>query len=255
MIIETTNDLQLTAPKTYTTNLEVAGTNVLRWKNPNAFNASWAIQVGEVGMEQTEVVILGASTPSGTAGTLTANTLYEHPADTPIYGIKYNQVIFERSTTGTAGTATPITNGTITYQADHLTTQFDDTTGVGTYGYRTRYQSSLGSTSQSDWWTPAGLNFYSLFRLRQRIKDKLWSADFLSDSVIDDWINEWKDQMSNAVISVNEDYALGTVDVPFDTNALGTITTGDYKQIRRFEVTYNGNDFYLSTKHNVNDYA
>lgn len=255
MLIKTRNTQQVNVPKTFLTNLEVAGTNVLRWKNPSGFSASWAIQVGDTGEQQSEVVLLGASTPAGTAGTLTANTLYEHPSDTPIYAIKYDQVVFERSTSGTAGTATPI--GTVTYQADQPFTQYDDTTGASTYAYRTRYRNSaLGvQTSQSDWITPTGFTFYSLASMRKRIKDKLWNADFIKDDqTIDNWINEYKDDMSNAVISVNQDYALGTVDVSFGTNGLGTITTTDFTQVRRFETTYDGNSFYLSTKLRTNVY-
>ena len=60
--------------------------------------------------------------------------------------------------------------------------------------------------------------------------------------------------MSNAVISLNEDYALGTVDVAFGTAGLGTITTADYKNVRRFWFTTNGNDFYQSTKMSINDF-
>lgn len=256
MIVKSTNDLSINAPKTYLTNAEAAGTNVLRWKNPNGFQASWAIQVGETGHEQTEIVLAGTATPAGTAGTLTANTLYEHPADTVLYAIKYSHVIFERSTAGTSGTATPMTGGTVAYQGDQLFTQFDDTTGATTYAYRARYYNAvLGSTSQSDWITPAGFPFYSLAKIRDRIKRKLWDAGYIKeDLTIDDWVNEWKDEMSNAVIAVNEDYALGTVDVAFGTAGYGTVTTADFTQIRRLDVTYNGNDWFLSTKQNVNDY-
>ena len=257
MIIKTRNLLSVGVPKTFLTNLEAAGTNILRWKNPSGFNASWAVQIGEAGEEQSETVILSSSTPAGTAGTLTANDSYEHPADTPLYAIKYDQVVFERSTTGTAGTATPLTNGTITYQSDSLFTQFDDTSGASTYAYRARFRNSISgtTTSQSDWLTPLGFDFYSLARIRERIKRKLWDATFITDeTIIDDWINEWKDEMSNAVIALNEDYSMGTVDIAFGTAGLGTITTADFSQIRRLDITYNGQDFYFSTKQNVNDY-
>lgn len=258
MLIQSTNNLQVNSVKTYLTNLEVSGTNVLRWKNPAGFAASWAVQIGETGEEQTEVVLLGTATPSGTAGTLTANTLYEHPADTPLYAIKYNQVVFERSTAGTAGTATPMTGGTITYQADHQFTQFDDTSGSITYAYRTYFRSSVlaVTTTESDWLTSSGFSFYSLARLRDRTKKKLWDAGYIKeDSTIDDWHNEWKDEMSNTVIALNEDYALGTVDVAFGTAGLGTITTADYKNPRRFWVTTNGLDYYQSTKMSINDFV
>src|SRR3990167_11552438 len=104
MIIRADNLLHLNAPKTYLSNAEVSGTNILRWKNPSGFQLSWAVQVGEVGQEQTEVVVLSTGNPSGgTAGTITTNSLYEHRADTPIYAIKSNQVVLERNTGGTTG--------------------------------------------------------------------------------------------------------------------------------------------------------
>lgn len=251
MIIKTRNTLSVNVPKTYLSNTVSSGTNVLPWRNPTGFQASWGIQIGETGEEQTEILILSSSTPAGTAGTTTANAVYDHPADTPIYAIKYDQVVFERSTSGTAGTATPMTGGTITYQADNTFTQFDDTSGASTYAYRSRYRASVlnVTTTQSDWLTPSGFSFFSLANMRQRIKDKLWNASYIKDDMmIDNWINEWKDEMTNSVISVNQDYAEGTVNVAFGTNGLGTITTDDFTQVRRFEVTYNGTDYYLSSK-------
>lgn len=256
MIIRTRNLLHESAPKTYLMNTEAAGTTVFRLRNTTGFGSSWAVQIGETGEEQTEVLLLNGNPPSvGTLGTTTAASTFEHPADTPVFAIKYNQVVFERSTAGTAGTATPMTNGTLTYQADHLYTQFDDTTGSVTYAYRTYFRNSALSvnTTESDWWTPIGLSFYSLGKLRERTKGKLWNADFLSDIVIDDWTNEFKDKLMNAAIQSNEDYSLGTVDVGFGTDGLGTVTTGDFKQPRRLWVTYNGNDFYQSTKMDAND--
>src|SRR3990167_1357865 len=256
-LVRSRNLLHINAPKTFTTFDEVSGTNVLRWKNPNGFSASWAVQVGEVGGEQTEVMLLGVSAPSGTAGTLTASTLYEHPANTPIYGIKYDQVVFEKSASGTTGTGTAITDGTVTYQADHEHSIFDDTGAASTDAYRAFYRNSVtgGTTSESDWQTPAGFSFYSLASMRQRIKDKLWDSDYIKEDItLDNWINEWKDEMVTAAISTNEDYSMGTVDIGFGTAGLGTVTTADFDQIRRFEVTYNGNDFYLSTKKTSNDF-
>jgi len=254
MIIQSRNLLHQTAPKAFLSYPEVSGTNVLRWSNPNGFSASWAVQIGETGEEQTEVMLLGASTPSGTAGTLTANTLYEHPSNTPIYGIKFNKVVFERATAGTTGTATPMTSGTIDYMADSQYTIFDDTSGSSTYGYRTYFRSSVlaVNSTESDWITSAGFTFYALASLRQRIKDKLWNPGFIkNDTIIDNWINEWKDEMTNSVIAINQSYAMGTVDIPFGTNGLGTVTTTDFKQVKRLWVTTNSVDYYNSTKMEV----
>ena len=251
MIIKARNLLSEGAPKTYLTNLEAAGTTVLRVKNTSGMTTSWAVQLGETNEEQTEIVI---GTPSG-VGTITCgSTSFEHPTDTPLIFIKYNQIVFERSTAGTAGTASPMTSGTITYQADHEFTQFDDTSGSVSYAYRTYFRNSVlaVNTTESNWIviTPS---FYSLMRLRERTKSKLWNADFLDDQEVDDWSNEFKDKLTNLAIQVNEDYSLGTVDVGFGTAGLGTVTTGDFKQPRRVWVTYNGNDFYQSSKMEAND--
>src|SRR3990172_11443318 len=136
--IRVENNLSQNAVKTYTSFNEVSGTGNLRWKNPSGFSASWAVQVGETGEEQSEILLLGTATPAGTAGTFTANTVYEHPADTPIYSIKYNQVVFARSTDGTAGTATAL--GTVNIDPSQPFTQYDDTTSASGYAYKTYYR-------------------------------------------------------------------------------------------------------------------
>lgn len=264
-LLRVKNNLHEGAPKTFLSYPEASGVGTIRWQNANGFAASWAIQIGETGEEQTETVVLSTGNPSGgTAGTLTANTLYEHPANTPVYGIKYNQVVFEVSTSGTSGTATPITDGTVTYQPDSWDlkdqesyTIFDHTAGSSSYGYRTRFRSSSLSvtTDQSDWITFAGLDFYSLGKIRERAKNKLWDSSFISDEVADEWINECKDIMVNRVIQTNEDYALGTENIAFGTNGFGTITTADFSQIRRVWITTDGVNDFQSTKMNINDYT
>lgn len=257
MIIQQSNILHQNVPKTYLQNTEAAGTTVFRLRNTAGFGSSWAIQIGEVGEEQTEVLIISGNPPAaGTLGTTTASSTFEHPADTPVYAIRYNQIVWERSTTGTAGTATPMTDGTITYQPSNPLSQFDDTTGSVSYAYRTYFRNSVlsSNSTESDWIviTPP---FYALSVIRERVKEKLWNSTYLSDSMIDNWINEWLFEMRNSAIAVNEDYALGTVDVGFDsTDGFGTITTTDFKQLRRVDVTYNGVDYFLATKMNVNDY-
>ena len=253
MILKTRNTLDQTAPVSSLSNTEAAGTTVFRIKNTAGFGSAWAVQIGETGHEQSEVLIL-SGTASGTVGTTTVAALYEHPADTPIYAIKYNQVLFERSTTGTAGTATPI--GTVTYQADSPYTIFDDTSGASSYAYRARFQGpTVGSTSQSDWITPSGFAYYSLAEMRQRVRDKLWDSVFIKDDdLVNRWINEWREELANSAIEANQDYQYGTVDVAFGTNGLGTITTGNFAQVRRLDITYNSIDWVQSTKSQSNEF-
>lgn len=266
MIISVQNLLPVNSPITYLTAPIAVGSGTLPVKALNQFNASWALQVGATGEAQTEIVLLGASTPSGTIGTTTANTVFAHPTDAPVYGIKYDQIVFERSTAGTSGTAAPMTNGTITIQANGTATIFDDTTGSTAYAYRTYFRNSiLNATSpESDWITTSGYPMYSLASIRQRIKDKLFNANFISnDDIYNNWINEWLEMMTNAAIEINQDYSLGSTNVAFPgTTDMGTITATDYKQPRRVWLNMGGsttveapivrvNDFNPSTVYNI----
>lgn len=262
MIVRAENQVLVEgAPKTYLSNLEAAGTNVLRLKNSAGIGSAWAIQIGEIGDETAEVRLL-SGTPSGTQGTVTAVTLFEHSADTPVYGIKWNQVVFKRSTTGTAGVASILTNGTVTITPNNWDqakqksyTFFDDADGSVSYTYKTFFRNSaIPLTSTDSDWIVVSPDFYSLSVLRTRVKEKLWNSTFVTDDAINSWINEWRDEMNNSLISVNEDYAIGTVDIGFGTSGLGTVTTGDFREPKRVEVTYNGSDFFLSTKRALNEY-
>lgn len=237
-----------------------ANVGTLTVYNLSGFNTSWAVQIGNTGQELSEIRLLSAATPAGTLGTFTANTSFEHPIDTPLYGIKYDKVVFGAATGGTnaAGTVAAITDGTVTIQADSAVTIFDYSSGTSTDAYKTRFRNSVTADQSdwSDWILPGGLPFYSLGRMRDRVKDKLFSSGYIrSDDTINDWINEWRENMTNAAIEVNEDYSIGTLDLAFSGTAeLGTITNSGFKQLRRVWFTSNGVDFYQATKMEQTDY-
>jgi len=259
MLIKAKNNLTDQAHFSYLSQGEASGAATLRVKNINGFTASYAQQIGKTGEELAEIVVLGTAAPSGTALSITGTTRYAHAADTPIYQIKYDQVVFERSTAGTAGTATVMTDGTVSITPDSLYTVFDDTTGASSYAYKIYFRNSItaATSAESDWLTPGGPSFYSLAKLRDRIKNKLRSANYVKyDSIVDDWINEWLERMNNIAIDVNKDYQIGTVDVAFSGTAeLGTITASDFKEVRRVWMTTNGTDFYMASKISLIDYT
>jgi len=251
MKVQVKNILDQSSLNSYLSNSEAAAVSTLRVKNINGFSANDAIQVDKTGNEQSEIRVLGTAAVSGTALTVTAATSYSHPSDTPIYNIKYNQLVFMRSTSGTAGTAVAFTNSTVSITPDSLVTELDDTSGATTYAYKAKYRNSVttSTSSDSDWLLGTGFSFYSRAKIRERIKDKLFHNGMIkSDDVIDDWINEWLEEMSNSAIKVDRSYGMGTVNVAFGTNGLGTITSDDYKDLKRLWVNYNGNDDYMATK-------
>lgn len=250
MLIKVKNDQTETAHKTYLATAIAAGGTSVYVKNVAGFSDNWNVQFGETGEEKSEIKEIEGA-PSGTTILTAGTALFGHPIDTPIYGIKYDKIYFKRSTAGTAGTAATMTNGTVAITADSEFTQFDDTSGSASYAYRTSYYSTglASESSESDWITPAGFDFYSLGKVRQRVRDKLLNADYISDDQIDDWVNEWMETMTNAAIDVNQDYAIGTVDVAYSGTAQeGTITSADFKQVRRAWWTSDGNDWYNMSK-------
>ena len=257
MIIRQENTLIEDTPKTYLSASESAGTSVLRWKNNSGFSASWAIQLGETGEEKSEVLLLDTGVPVAASGTTTANSTFEHPADTPIYAIKYDQVVFERSITGTSGVAAPITDGTLTIQADNKYTQFDDTSGSVSYTYKTYYKNSVlnVTTSESDWIIPGGYSMYSLGKIKERTRGKLLNNTYISDDELTDWSNEWLEDMTNTAIDVNQDYVLGTTEVAYSGTAQeGTISAADFKQVRRAWHS-SGNSTFMMIKQDFTDFT
>lgn len=256
MIIKVRNLLDDKAQYSFLSFGEASGVTSLRIKNINAFQASWAVQIGKTGEEQAEIKILGTATPSGTALTLATASTYDHPSDTPVYAIKYDKLIFKRSTSGTAGTATAITNGTVAITPDSTYTQFDDTSAADGYAYKASFYNSITTeeTADSDWLTTDGFPFDSLAALRQRVKNKLFSSRFVTqDAIIDDWLNEWLDDMDQAAIKVNKEYLIGTANVAFGTNGFATISANDFVELKRVWIAYNSSEKYKATKKDLSE--
>lgn len=234
-------------------NVSAAGTSI-PVKNINPFTANYAIQLGKTGESQSEIKVISGTPATGTVN-LSAGLTYDHSLDTPIYQTHYDQIIFKRSTTGTAGTATAIGTTNITPNSEF--TDYNDSSGQATYAYKTQFLNSVSSdlSSESDWFVPGGPTFYSLQKLRQRGKDALFNADYLkSDDVITDWINEWGEQMTNAAIKVNKGYAMGTASYAFDSTGYGTVTEAGFKVADKIEITYDGTTYTPSTEIPMNQY-
>lgn len=258
ILIKVRNLLDLNAPISYLTSSVAAGGTTLPIQNINQYTGNWAIQLGKSGEEKAEILLL-SSNVTGTALNTTGTTRFDHQTDTPVYAIKYDQLVFERSTVGTAGTATPMSSGTISISPDSQYTFFDDTSGSTTYAYKTYFRASIlaVNSTESDWLTSAGFTFYSKAKLRQRIRGKLYDSTYIQqDSDIDDWLNEWLEIMTNAAIDVNKDYSLGTTNVSYSGTAqLGTISSTDYKDVRRVWLTYDGgNSWAKATKKDINGF-
>lgn len=227
---------------TYLTGEVVAGAfSGIGVRNINSLTVSSAIQIGKTGEAEAEIQTLSAVAGNGIniLGTLR----FDHSIDTPLYQIHYDKVIFKRSTVGTIGTATPLTNGTIDITPNLPFTEFEDSSGAATYAYKTQYYNHVSGdlSSESDWFVPGGPSFYSLQRLRSRGTSNLFNAGYIKNTLqVDEWINEWVEQMTNAALKTNQAYSVGTTAYSFGTAGLGTITEPLFKYAAKIEVTTDG---------------
>lgn len=247
MILSVSNDItkQQGIQQTYVASAISAGGTSSPVKNIDGFTNQWAVQIGQTGEETAEIMIV-SGVPSGTTlnfGTSPAHTagtlFFAHAQDTPIYQLHYDQIVFSRSTTGTAGPFSSL--ATISIQPDSLYTAYNDQNGAASYAYYTQYYNSVTGdiSGSSSIFVPGGPTFYSFQKLKQRVKDKLYSAGYIrDDTLIGDWVNEWYELMTNAALKVNQNYMLGTAAYGFGTSGYGTVTATDFKQPIKFEVSY-----------------
>lgn len=242
MILQVENNLakQPSTQVSFLATNGTAGGTVWPVKNIAGINNQWAQQIGQTGEEQAEIVVVSGA-PAGTAFNSSGTAKFPHPIDTPIYQIHYDKVIFLRSTSGTAGTATAL--ATVSITPDSFYTQYDDTSGAATYAYQTQYYNSVSGdlSGTSPWFIPGGPSFYSRQKLRDRVKRRLYSAGFIKDDdTINDMINEWTEQMTNTALKVNQNYSTGTASYSFGTAGYGTVTEPLFKYASKVEITFDG---------------
>lgn len=182
--------------------------------------------MGEIGSEKCELKQIHAATsPTGFTITLSSATTNNHPTDTVIYFIDYNQVEFSRATSS-GGAKSVLSTATIT--PDQEFTQYQDTNTTG-YGYaRFKNSATTSYSSYSDEQAYANLAYNSIatiinrvfrkaneigegFITRAEVLDYIWS--FIDD--VEDLKAQWKfeeaDQdSSNSLTIGGEEFNLPT---------------------------------------------
>lgn len=134
-----TDDLE----RSFLSNAVSAGATSLTVKNNDRFAANDRVMVGEMGREKTEVVTVSAI--SGGTGVTVSSLTFPHSADDPVYKLRFDQVKFYRSTTGSAGAFSILTTQNLDVDNDTLTTLYDDTAGIATYYYKVSYYNSVST--------------------------------------------------------------------------------------------------------------
>lgn len=149
MIIQAFNPSTDELEQTFLTAPVSNGITSLAVKNNQNFAGSQRVLIGDMGTETAEIITVSGISGSTTI-TLSSATSFSHPVDTPIYVLQFDQVRFYRSTTGSSGTYSLLSGGTVAIDVDNdeRKTYYDDTTGLSSYFYKiTLYHSVSGVES------------------------------------------------------------------------------------------------------------
>lgn len=222
------------------------GTASITVKNNEEFALNDRILLGAMGTETAEIVsVTGAVTP-GTALTI-GPTIFGHNPDDPVTRLRYDQVKFYRSTTGTTGTYTLLTTVAMDVDNADSITVYDDTVGLATYFYKVSYYNSVSTleSTQSDAIPGSGY-------LRNTVGflyDEFTRETSEQDNVLIDpteflgWMNEVGDEiLLNARKPYRFLYTRTTVNVAANTQTVALPTDANGNQIiwklDRIEVYY-----------------
>ena len=207
---------------TYISSDASSGDSTITVQSIVGFSTDQILCIGEIGQEKTEIIKTHSSTsPSGTTVTLSTTLTFDHPQDTPVYILNWNQVEISHASTIT-GTKSVLT--TIDIQVDQEKTIYDETSQSSGY-YFTRLKDDI-NTRYSDYSDPIAYSGYAdntVFMIKKRALNDL--NEKISDLITDEYLLE-------SLKEARREYHKEEGKRPFRkiTNYdLGNVTTGMYK--------------------------
>jgi len=157
---------------TYLSADATASDTTLTVQSIDGFAINKLLLIGEFGNEKSEIVKTHTATsPTGSTVTLLAGLTFDHPQDTKVYILDFNQVEISRATTA-VGTKSVLT--TIALQADQLETIYRDATNTTGYGFA-RFKDDINTlyTEYSDAIPYTGHADNAVFMIKKRALDSL----------------------------------------------------------------------------------
>lgn len=172
------------SPVTYLAASTVATDTALTVLDNNGFADNDFVVIGEFGFDKTEIKQIGAAVTAGLSLTVSATT-YDHPVDTPVSFIPWNEVEISGAAT-VGGSKTVIT--TIGLQVDRAETVYVNTGTTYAY-YFARYKNTETSTF-SAYSDAADATGYSTSTIRA-VKDEALSManTRVSNIITDEFLN------------------------------------------------------------------
>lgn len=142
MIIRVSNPSLEKNERTYLSADAAAADTSLTVQNNEGISANDYLVVGNLGIEQTELVQV--SSVSGNTTIVTGALKFNHGIDTPLSFIRYNQYQVWRATSKT-GTYSQVGSNT-NIEVDQTFSEFEDTGGTSTSWYKIRFYNSTSNT-------------------------------------------------------------------------------------------------------------
>jgi hypothetical protein len=232
-----------------------AGDTTLTVLDSIGFAINKLLLVGALGADDTEIVKTHTSTPpTQTLITLAAALLMNHPTDTPVALLDWDQIEISKAT-AKGGTYTVI--ATINITPDEDGTTYKDTGGLTTDYYRIRFINSIDATfsGNSAEFPATGFTDETLAGMVQAIYNEFskQSNKLLRRTDIVRWLNEGYMKVATAFIDQDIDYYIkyGTDGngglIPFLAGQRSYSVTGsmpDFVRAKRWDFTFDGVNFY-----------
>lgn len=186
-----------------------AGVSSFAVSNTNDFAVNDYILIGTLGLETTELAQI--SSVSGETFSIASVLVFDHPQDTQITNIGYNQIAFYRSSTVT-GTLTQLgSNQAI--KPDNFYNFYDDTNNSTGYGWFRFYNTTTTLYSDLSNAVPyAGFDENSVKKMLDSFFTQIGNRErkLISDEDAIRWLNEGYAIARNRLNLVNREYTVPT---------------------------------------------
>lgn len=198
MVIPVYNPSTDNLERSYLTQGISLGVSAITVDNNNNFAQNDRIMIGEMGREKTEIVTVTGAVSAGQSLTI-GTTVFPHEANEPVTRLRYDQVKYYRSTTGSSGTYTLLTTVAMDVDNADLLTNYDDVSGVASYYYKVTLYNSI-STLESSLSDPIAGSGYSrnsvgfmIDEILREVGDQ--NEEFTDRTEILGWFNEVNDDL------------------------------------------------------------
>lgn len=160
----------------------------------------YILLLGDIGQEKTEIVQLSNGTaPSGTTVYFQTACSFDHPQDTKVTILDYNQFAISRAT-GVSSQKSTLTTANL--QVDQLSSIYNDNTNTTGYGF-VEFYDSINSrySSPSDPIPYAGYADNSVYMVKKRALDSVnekIDTELITNEILDQYLQEARREYHNA---------------------------------------------------------